>query len=73
MIQTALLLSGKYKHIREIARPLPNRRFGKSAVRVQYVADNGTVHVDAYEQIIRSLDLQATRAPLGVKQMFWGF
>ena len=58
VIQTALLLlSEKYKQIREIIKPLPNRGFDKSAVRAQYVADNGTVYVDVYEQVIRSLDV----------------
>lgn len=44
-------LPGKYKQIREILAPLPDRRFDKSIVRVPYVSDYGTAYVDAYEQV----------------------
>eukprot|EP00752_Nemacystus_decipiens_P011149 g9905.t1 len=41
---------GKYKQIREILEPLPDRRFDPSIVRVPYVSGFGTAYVDAYEQ-----------------------
>lgn len=43
--------SGKYKQIREILEPLPDRRFDGSIVRVPYVPDYGTAYVEAYEQV----------------------
>lgn len=43
--------AGKYKQIREILEPLPERRFDQSIVRVPYVKDYGTAYVDAYEQV----------------------
>lgn len=42
---------GKYKQIREILEPLPDRRFDPSIVRVPYVSGFGTAYVDAYEQV----------------------
>ncbi|CAM9274089.1 unnamed protein product, partial [Hapterophycus canaliculatus] len=41
---------GKFKQIREILEPLPDRRFDPSTVRVPYVSGFGTAYVDAYEQ-----------------------
>ncbi|CBN77180.1 Response receiver [Ectocarpus siliculosus] len=41
---------GKYKQIREILEPLPDRRFDTSTIRVPYVTGFGTAYVDAYEQ-----------------------
>ncbi|CAM9283295.1 unnamed protein product, partial [Pylaiella littoralis] len=41
---------GKYKQIREILEPLPDRRFDPSTIRVPYVSGFGTAYVDAYEQ-----------------------
>lgn len=43
--------SGKYKQIREILDPLPERRFDPGIVRVPYVEDFGTAYLDAYEQV----------------------
>lgn len=43
--------AGKYKQIREILEPLPDRRFDTSTIRVQYVTGFGTAYVDAYEQV----------------------
>lgn len=43
--------TGKYKQIREILEPLPDRRFDPSTVRVPYVSGFGTAYVDAYEQV----------------------
>lgn len=43
--------AGKYKQIREILEPLPDRRFDTSTIRVPYVTGFGTAYVDAYEQV----------------------
>lgn len=45
---------GKYKQIREILEPLPERRFDPSTVRVPYVSGFGTAYVEAYEQVIHA-------------------
>ncbi len=45
--------AGKYKQIREILEPLPERRFDPTTVRVPYVSGFGTAYVDAYEQVRR--------------------
>lgn len=47
----APIKKGKYKQIREILEPLPDRRFDVSTVRVPYVSGFGTAYVDAYEQV----------------------
>lgn len=44
---------GKYKQIREILEPVPERRFDPSTIRVPYVSGFGTAYVDAYEQVRR--------------------
>ena len=48
--------TGKYKQIREILEPLPDRRFDSSIVRVPYVPDYGTAYVEAYEQVLWALN-----------------
>lgn len=58
-------MAGKYKQIREILEPLPDRRFDPSTIRVPYVSGFGTAYVDAYEQVkhrkqLRSLVMHTT-------------